>query len=302
MKRDWGQPVTAMDLARRLSEGPIILADGATGTMLQAAGLLPGAAAESWNIDKPDQIRALHAGYIHAGAEAILTNTFGGSSIRLSKAGVVQSAEEVNLAASRIARDVAGDEVFVLGDIGPTGKLMQPLGDLEKGEARRSFFDQARALAKGGVDGILVETMSDLDEAVAAVEGAREASDLPIIVTMSFDTHGRTMMGVTPEQAAERLSGLHVDAIGANCGRTLPENLEAIRRMRLVAPSAILAAKPNAGLPHQKDSESVYDVSPQVLADFAARFAAHDVRLFGGCCGTTPDHIMAVARALGKRE
>lgn len=281
-----------------LSQKRILIADGATGTMLQAAGLPPGVSPECWNLERPEAIRALHQAYVEAGADLILSNTFGGSRLRLEKAGLGGRVREINLAAVRLARDVAGKKVLVLGDIGPTGRMLKPLGDLAIEEARASFAEQAAALADGGVDAIIIETMSDLAEALAAVEGAKQATNLPILASMSFDTHGRTMMGVKPEDAAVKLWGLGVDVVGANCGRSLTETLEAIRKMRNAVPKATLIAKPNAGLPHEKNGESIYDVTPDVMAEYALKFVAHGVRIFGGCCGSTPEHIRAIAVAL----
>jgi 5-methyltetrahydrofolate--homocysteine methyltransferase len=161
-----------------------------------------------------------------------------------------------------------------------------------------AFAEQAAVLAEGGVDAILIETMSDLNEAKAAVEGVRRATDLPILVTMSFDTHGRTMMGVKPADAAKEFWALGVDVVGANCGRTLSETLEAVWQMREAVPEATLMAKPNAGLPHMEGGASVYDVTPEIMADYARQFAALGVKVFGGCCGSTPEHIQAVALTL----
>jgi 5-methyltetrahydrofolate--homocysteine methyltransferase len=282
-----------------LAERDVLVADGATGTMLQKAGLPPGAAPERWNLENPDAVRALHRGYIEAGADLILTNTFGGSATRLKREGLDEQASEINRAAAALARDVAGESVLVLGDIGPTGAMLAPLGTLAFEDAVAAFAEQAGALADGGADAILIETMSDLEEARAAVEGARSATDLPIITTMSFDTKGRTMMGVKPEQAAKRLQALNVTVMGANCGRTLTETLAAILKMRETLPDALLMAKPNAGLPHTENGELVYDVTPDVMADYARRFVEEaGVRIFGGCCGSTPDHIRAVAQTL----
>jgi methionine synthase I (cobalamin-dependent) len=282
----------------RLAQGGILIADGATGTTLQKAGLPSGMAPERWNLENPDAIRALHRGYVEAGSDLILTNTFGGSRLRLEMEELGDRTHEINLAAARLAREVAGDKVMVLGDMGPTGQLMEPMGTLTYDTAVDVFAEQAAALAEGGVDAILIETMSDLNEAKAAVEGARRATELPILVTMSFDTHGRTMMGVKPEDAAKELWAMGIDAVGANCGRTLTENLEAIQKMREVLPEATLMAKPNAGLPHMEGGESVYDVTPEIMADYAQKFAALDVKIFGGCCGSTPDHIEAASRVL----
>jgi len=185
--------------------------------------------------------------------------------------------------------------------MGPTGALLEPLGPLSQEEAVKAFAEQAGALAEGGADGILIETMSDLNEAIAAVQGVRQATSLPVLVTLSFDSHGRTMMGVKPAKAAKELSALGVDVIGVNCGRTLTENLTAIQEMQAAAPDAVLMAKPNAGLPHTDGSDQVYDVTPEIMAEYAQKFAGLGVKILGTCCGSDPEHIKAVAGALKKR-
>lgn len=282
-----------------LKEKPVLVADGATGTMLQQAGLPAGAAPERWNLENPDAVRALYRSYIEAGADMILTNTFGGCSVRLERDGLGAQAHAINAAAARLAREVAGDAVLVVGDIGPSGKLLEPLGDLAYADAVASFAEQAAGLVEGGAEVILIETMSDLNEVKAAMEGVRQATDLPILATMSFDTKGRTMMGVKPEKAAQTLSDWGAAVIGANCGRTLSETLDAILKMRATLPDALLMAKPNAGLPHAEGGDLVYDVTPEIMADYARRFVAEaGVKIFGGCCGSTPEHIRAVAKVL----
>jgi len=280
--------------------GPgILVADGATGTQLQKAGLKPGASPERWNLENPDAIRALHRGYIEAGANVVLTNTFGGTRFRLARHGLEEQVREINTAAAKLAREAAGDSVFVFGDIGPSGELLKPLGKLTYEEAVAGFAEQAEGLLAGGVDAILVETMSDINEAKAAVQGVRQVSaDIPLLVTFSFDTHGRTMMGAKPEKVAKEIWALGVTAMGANCGRTLTETLTAIEQMRAAVPEAVLMAKPNAGLPHASGGDMVYDVTPEVMAEYAHKFAAQKVKIFGGCCGSAPEHIRAIAEAL----
>lgn len=282
----------------RISQPGTLTADGATGTMLQQAGLPAGSAPERWNLENPDAIRALHQGYIDAGADMVLTNTFGGSRVKLEREGLGSKASEINRAAALLAREVAGEDHFVLGDIGPTGQLIEPLGPLSYAEAVDTFAEQAAGLAAGGVDAILIETMSDLNEAKAAVEGVKRVTTLPVLVTMSFDTRGRTMMGVKPAKAIKELWPLGLAAVGANCGRTLTETLTAIEEMRQTLPEAVLMAKPNAGLPHLEDGNSVYDVTPEIMAEYAHKFAAQGVKIFGGCCGSNPTHIRAIASAL----
>ncbi|MEJ5225958.1 MAG: homocysteine S-methyltransferase family protein, partial [Anaerolineales bacterium] len=245
-------------------------------------------------------IRALHRGYIEAGAGVILTNTFGGTRYRLMRHGLDGCVREINAAAARLARETAGDAVFVFGDVGPTGELLQPLGKVTYDEAVAAFHEQAEGLlAEGLVDAILIETMSDINEAKAALEGVRRVSaDIPVLVTFSFDSHGRTMMGLKPEKAAREMWALGVTAVGANCGRTLSETLTAIEQMRAAVPEALLMAKPNAGLPHVSQGNMVYDVTPDVMGDYAQKFAAQGVKIFGGCCGSAPEHIAAIAQAL----
>lgn len=285
---------------RALAESAVLVADGATGTQLQKMGLKPGASPEAWNLDNPDAIRALHRGYIEAGAQVILTNTFGGTRIRLARHGLEGRVRAINAAAARLAREMAGESVFVFGDIGPIGELLKPLGKVSYDEAVAAFCEQAEGLLDGGqVDAILVETMSDINEAKAALEGVRRVSaDIPVLVTFSFDTHGRTMMGLKPEKAAREMWALGVTAVGANCGRTLTETLTAIEQMRAAVPEAVLMAKPNAGLPHASQGSIVYDVTPEVMGVYALQFAAQGVKIFGGCCGSAPEHIAAIAQAL----
>ena len=286
------------NLRERLSQPGVLVADGATGTQLQKAGLPVGAPSELWVLENPDGVRALHRGYVEAGSDIILTDTFGGTRVKLAKNGLGDKTGEINRQAALLAREVIGAEGFVLGDIGPTGALLEPLGELSEEAAVAAFAEQAGALAAGYVDGILIETMSDLNEALAAVKGVRQVTDLPVFVTLSFDSHGRTMMGVKPAKAAKELSAAGVDGFGANCGRTLTENLTAIQEMRQAVPEAVLIAKPNAGLPHAEGSDSVYDVTPEVMAEYALKFAELGIKILGTCCGSTPEHIQAVAKAL----
>jgi 5-methyltetrahydrofolate--homocysteine methyltransferase len=287
------------DLRKRLSEPGILILDGATGTELQKLGLPAGMAPELWNLQNPEAVKKNYQAYIDAGADIILTNSFGGTRARLALEDAADQVHDINVAAARLAREVAGDSVLVLGSMGPSGVLMTPMGELTFERAIELFAEQAAALAEGGVDGIHIETMSDLQEARAAVVGARQATDLPITITMSFDMHGRTMMGVKPEDAVKELAALDVVAIGVNCGRTLEENLVALTAMRTAAPDAVLIAKPNAGMPRIGDEgEAVYDVTPEYMADYATRFGEQHVKILGGCCGSTPAHIRAVKEAM----
>jgi 5-methyltetrahydrofolate--homocysteine methyltransferase len=281
-----------------LNQNDILVADGATGTMLQKAGLPHGVAPERWNLENPDAVSTLYRAYIEAGSDIILTNTFGGSHIRLERDGLGEQCAAINRSAASLAREAAGEKAIVFGDIGPTGQLLEPMGPLSYADAVEAFAQQAGALAEGGADAILIETMSDLNEAKAAVDGAHKATKLPIIVTFSFDTRGRTMMGLRPALAAREIWAMGVAVVGANCGRTLTETLAAIQEMHQSVPEAVLMAKPNAGLPHADGSDLVYDVTPEIMADYARQFANAGIKILGACCGSTPEHIRAMAHAL----
>ena len=281
--------------------GPI-LADGAMGTMLFEAGLSSGDSPERWNVERPDVIRGVHRAYREAGSRILLTNTFGGNRFRLALHGLDARVAELNEAAARLAAQVAhapGSDAVVAGDIGPSGGILAPLGDLERADAVKGFAEQAAALRGGGVDVFWVETMSALEEVEAAVEGVRQAAPgVPIVVTMSFDTHGHTMMGVSPAQAAKELTALGAVAVGGNCGLGPAELFPAMVDMRAAAPDAVLVAKPNAGLPVLEDGKAVYRGSPEEMADYARRLTAVGVRIVGGCCGSAPAHLRAMGEAL----
>jgi len=290
-------------LQKLLETGQPILLDGAMGTMLMDAGLVQGDPPEEWNVTHPDRIRAVHKGYIEAGSRVILTNSFGGTRFRLEMHGMEDRVFELNKAAAQNARaeaDAALDLVAVAGSIGPTGQLFEPMGTLTFEDAKAAFAEQAKGLAEGGVDVFWVETMSDLNEVKAAVEGARSVSDLPIVTTMSFDTHGHTMMGVSPVKALETLGKLDVVAIGANCGTGSDELEVAVKAMREANPEAVIVAKANAGIPQVvKGGDIVYNGTPEVMAKYALNVRDLGVAMIGGCCGSTPKHIRAMAEALG---
>ncbi|HML24516.1 MAG TPA: betaine--homocysteine S-methyltransferase [Aggregatilinea sp.] len=290
---------TLLDL---LSQGQPVVADGGMGTMLFAMGLERGSAPELWNVEHPDEVRSVHRGYIEAGAQIVLTNTFGGNAFRLIGHGLAERVGELNRAAAQLARqeaDAAAQPVVVGGSMGPTGQMLEPLGDLTFEDAAAAFEAQAAALVEGGVDVLWIETMADLEEVHAAVEGARRAApEMPIVTTMTFDTRGRTMMGVTPERAVETLSQYNVIALGANCGNGPDEIETVIGKMHQAGPEVHLIAKANAGLPHMEDGQAVYDASPEVMNAYAARVLAQGAQIVGACCGSTPDHIRAIAEAL----
>jgi len=304
-------------------DGPIV-ADGGMGTMLMAVGLLFGDPPEQWNVlpEKQAHIRAIHRGYLDAGAQIILTNSFGGSPFRLKLHNLHGQVFELNRAAAELARAEAGDRV-VAGDIGPSGELFEPMGALTYDAAVAGFAAQAAGLAAGGVDLLWIETMSDLNEVRAAVAGARQAApDLPVVATMTFDTRGFTMMGVSPADAVAALSELGLAAGGGNCGNGPDEIEGVIHGMRVAlgeraqgtgdrqesgspipspqpsAPGFPLIAKSNAGMPEIVDGRAVYSGTPEVMAGYARRVRALGADIIGACCGSTPDHIRAMAKAL----
>lgn len=284
-------------ILERLESGQVLIADGATGTMLQTAGLPAGTPGEAWILERPEEIMRLHRAYLEAGSEVILTSTFGGTRARLKAAGLDLQAAEINRQAAELARQVA-DDAYVAGDIGPTGEMMAPLGQLTHEGAVEMFAEQAQALGAGGVDFIYIETMSALEEAKAAVEGARSGCDLPIFCTFSFDTHGRTSMGVSPAEAAQTMAELGVPATGANCGHLPEELLEILPQMHEAASDAYLIAKPNAGVPRMVKRQVVYDASPERMATLAGRYVELGARIVGTCCGSSPAHIAAISEAL----
>ena len=281
-------------------DGPII-ADGGMGTMLMAAGLMFGDPPELWNVlpDKQPHVRAIHRGYVEAGAQIILTNSFGGTSFRLKLHNLQDRVFELNRAAAELARAEAGDRAVVAGSLGPSGELFEPMGALTFDSAVAGFAAQAAGLAAGGADVLWIETMSDLQEVRAAVVGARQAApELPVVATMTFDTRGFTMMGVSPAQAVAELAELGLAALGGNCGNGTDEIEGVIFGMREADSAIKLVAKSNAGMPEMVDGKAVYNGTPDVMAAYARRVRALGADIIGACCGSSPAHIRAMAQAL----
>lgn len=278
------------------------MADGAMGTQLFAAGLQFGDPPEAWNVMHPDIVRGIQRRYIEAGSQVILTNTFGGSRFRLSMHNLQSRVADLNRTAAILLRaEIAASGKFALvaGDIGPSGEILAPLGTLEYTDAVGGFAEQAAALIAGGADVIWIETMSALEEVRAAMEGTRRASaDIPIITTLSFDTHGRTMMGVTPEEALKTLTEWGASAVGANCGNGTDELLATIQRMHAAEPKVPLVAKSNAGMPELVSGKAVYRATPDAMAHYAGDVYRAGARIIGACCGSSPDHIHAMSSAL----
>ncbi len=286
----------------RLQQQGFLVLDGAMGTQLFARGLVSGGSPEAWNVEHPERVQSVHQAYVDAGSDVILTNSFGGTRYRLKLHDLQDRVVELNRAAAQNARvvaDAAGRPVLVAGSMGPTGELLVPMGNMTYEQCRDAFAEQAQGLIEGGVDVLWVETMSDLNEVKAAVEGARAVSaDIPICATMSYDTRGRTMMGVTGAVMAQELGGLGLTAIGANCGNNLPETEAALAEMHAAMPDLILIAKANAGMPRFEGEKLVYDGTPEVMAAYADRVHQHGVALIGGCCGSGPEHICMMKQVL----
>ena len=278
------------------AQRPVLL-DGGMGTLLQDAGLEDGAPGEFWNLENPDAVRAAHAAYANAGARLLTSNTFGGTQPRLQMHGLGDRVFEVNRTAAQIARSVADEcGLLVAGDLGPTGELLAPLGTLTREQAQELFTEQLIGLVEGGIDLVLVETLSDVGEAEAALAAARKiAPGLPVAVTMSFDSNMRTIMGVRPAEAATQLAAAGADAVGANCGRG-PEEMEIIAAEMVDARigDLLLVAQSNAGLPQVIGDHFEYDATADDLAAHASRLGELGIDLIGGCCGSTPAHIAAM--------
>jgi 5-methyltetrahydrofolate--homocysteine methyltransferase len=284
----------------RLQSGEILVADGSTGASLHKMGLKPGIAPEELVIDQPEMVLQLAGGFVTAGSDIILTDTFGGTRLRMKESKYVERTPEINTHAAELARQAASARtgVLVAGSIGPTGLLMKPYGPLTVDEATAAFAEQAEALAEGGVDLLVIETMFAFEEADAAFNGARSVSDLPIVVSFSYDRGGRTMMGVKPADMLKRYKEMGAVMIGANCGTTL-ENMEQVQQeYAATEPGFPLWIKPNAGLPSLIDGEAVYDVTPEQIAGYAKKYVALGARVVGGCCGNLPEHVAAIVRAV----
>lgn len=285
----------------------LLLLDGAMGTELIARGAEVGVCNDFLNIESSEIISDVHNAYLQAGSDIIITNTFGANKYSLVRHGLDQKIIVINEAGAKIARAAAGQEKYVLGDIGPAGDFLEPLGNLKPDELKDAFVLQANALVDGGVDGIIIETMTAIDEITIAIEAAKSvAGTLPVFASMSFDKAGddyKTMMGVDIKTAAETIISLSVDGIGFNCGTTsLDEYIDLagrfISEVRSLSSEVVVFAEPNAGKPELVDGKATYRVSPEEFADMVEKILSAGVNIIGGCCGTSPKHIEAVAKRL----
>ncbi|MCI0498709.1 MAG: homocysteine S-methyltransferase family protein [Planctomycetales bacterium] len=297
--------MTRLLLRERLQKG-VFFVDGAMGTQLIEAGAPVGCCNDMLNIDRPGIVRAVHQKYIDAGVDAVITNTFGANALVLGRHGLADKAYAINLAAAKLARSVAGEGNYVLGDIGPCGDFLEPLGAVTRNRLKSAFAEQARGLLDGGVDGFIVETMTALDEVQVAADAVKSVSaDLPILVSLAYDPAAggtaRTMMGVAPAQAAEQVAAMGIDALGFNCGTLDMDGYVKLAQDYAVAlkgTGLLLLAEPNAGRPQLDGDRAVYTLSPDSFASALAKIREKGASILGGCCGTSPAHLAAATRKL----
>lgn len=290
------------NLLTTLKAKKILVSDGGWGSFLVARGLKPGESPESWNLDHPDEVRGIARMYAEAGADVVLTNSFGGTRFKLEHYGLAGRVSEINKAAAALTREAIGQSKIVLASIGPTGKILM-MGDVSEAELYDAFAEQAVALAAGDADAITVETMTAVDEAVNAVRAVKQSTPLSVVASFTFDTKTpqgyRTMMGVSPEEMAAAMLEAGADALGANCSLGSGEMTEVIAALHAAAPDTPLLVHPNAGRPEQQPDGSVlYPETPACMAANVPALIAAGATIIGGCCGTGPDHIRAIRAAV----
>jgi 5-methyltetrahydrofolate--homocysteine methyltransferase len=289
-------------LLDELRAGRVLLCDGAMGTQLYRRGLGPGECAESWNLSRPEDVQAIWTEYIAAGSDIIETNTLGATRSRLAHYGLADKAVEINRESARLARCAAGDDHYVFASVGPTGELMQPLGSKSEAEMIAIFAEQMKALAEGGADALCIETQVALDEAAAAVKAAKDNTELPVIVCLTFKEikagQFRTVMGVSPDRMVEKLAAAGADILGSNCGQGPAKMLDLCRKLRWLTDLPLMI-QPNAGLPVVEDMQTVFKATPEEMADTARQLRNAGANIVGGCCGTTPAHIEAMRKSIG---
>ena len=295
MTQDYSPP-----LKQRLASGQLLISDGATGTYLQDHGLEPGGCPEEFNAAHPEIVRGMARDYFAAGSEMVLTNSFGANRFMLKKYGFGDRVEEFNKLAARHASSQRTAGRYVAGSVGPTGEFLEPLGPVTREEMLDAFVEQVTALEAGGADGVVIETMSAVEEAVLAVEAAKEHTGLVVMATMVFDRGPRgffTMMGVTPERAVKELAAAGADVTGANCGNGIDVMVELAREMRQATDGPLLVHS-NAGIPAYQGGEIVYPESPDYMVERFGILAELGIDILGGCCGTGPEHIRALVSAM----
>lgn len=284
-----------------VKSGKVLVSDGAWGTFLQKKGMKPGECPEEWNLTHPVEVLDIAISYVKVGADMIETNSFGGSRFKLEKYGLGNSVFELNKASAEISRKAAGNK-FVLGSVGPTGKILM-MGDVTEEELYEAFKEQSMALEAGGADAIIIETMTDLDEARIAIQAAKENTDLEVFCTMTFDKtvdgEYRSMMGVSPTEMAVSLVEAGADLIGANCGNGIADMIGIVKEIRAENPEIPILVHANAGMPMYKDGETVFPESPEEMASLVPKIIEAGANIIGGCCGTTPEHILKVREVVG---
>src|SRR5712692_1647904 len=287
----------AQNFIERLKQSPV-LCDGAMGTLLYAKGIFINRCYDELNVSQPELIRGVHHDYLQAGAEVVETNTFGANSFRLARHSLADKARDINLAGARLAREAAKSfDVWVAGSVGPLGTRIEPLGKTSFEEAREAFRHQIKALVEGGVDLLILETFGYLEELHQAMLAARDVTTLPMVAQVTIDEDGNCLDGADPETFAPKLAEWGADVIGCNCSIGPVAMLDAVERVRAVT-SLPLAAQPNAGMPRSVEGRNIYLCSPEYMASYARKFVAAGVRIVGGCCGTTPEHIRVMKAAL----
>ena len=287
-------------ITERLAAGEVLISDGATGTYLQSHGLEPGGCPELMNATHPEVVRGMALDYFEAGSDFVLTNSFGGNRFMLTKYGHGDRVRELNRAAAELARSAAPEHHYVVGSVGPSGEFLEPLGEVTKSQMYDAFAEQIDGLREGGADGVIMETMTAVEEIELAIRAARENTSLTIIASMVYDKGPRgffTMMGVTPQQAADGLREAGADVVGVNCGNGIDAMIELATEMRK-ATDGYLIVHSNAGIPAIKNGEIVYPETPEFMAERFKTLADMGVNIIGGCCGTNPDHIRSLAEAV----
>ena len=286
-----------MDFLALLDQHTVVAGDGAMGSRLIARGLPADTPGELWNLENPDAIRQAHRTYVDAGARYVLTNTFGANTVSLARHGLEDRIEEINRAAVENAREAAGDRAAVLGDLGPTGRLLKPIGTLSQADAREAFARQAAALVEAGVDAFIAETFDSSAELRLALEAARGAADLPLIASMKFTAEDsgryRSVMGEGPDQLVETATEVGCAVVGTNCGQGIATMIGLVGKLSAATDLPILA-QPNAGSPRLEGETTVYDEGADVFAEHLPALHQNGARIIGGCCGTTADHVRAI--------
>ncbi len=286
-------------LLEKIAEGRVLISDGAWGTFLHEKGLKADECPESWNLERPGDVMEIASSYVEAGADIVLTNSFGGSPAKLEGYGLRDQTYELNLAAAKISKEAAGDSALVLGSMGPTGKMVF-MGEISEEELLEGLKEQAKGLAEGGADGIVIETMSDLEEARIAILAAKSISELDVACTFTFSKtqtgEYRTMMGTGVEEFLEMAKEAGADVIGANCGNGTAGMIEIVKEIRALDPDIPVLVHANAGLPVYEDGKTVFPESPSEMATQMEDLVKAGANIVGGCCGTTPEHISYISR------